>query len=342
MTVRPKLAVILGAGASYDCCPDKGAIADETWRPPTVANLFETGAFDLVLNDHEQAYALFSPIRSRMRGGKTLEEALREQVDRQDPDVQRMLPYLPIALHEYFYRVSSNYVREAVNYSALLNETIGRGFHTAFITVNYDTLLEQSLRRWTGRNLQTADDYLADNWLLAKLHGSVGWGWLWHSPTEHRRPQVAIGKYDLPDRKLTEIDVAVPPEMIRGRALFYPALALPVPGKGDFLCPPTHVNAIQEFLQDCLSYLFIGFSANDTDVLQLLTDSVPFKTCAVKVVAGNQREAGGVIQRLQAGVRQFRQLYPAVVTPSITFTHFLEKDSEPFFLFARNLGLRNK
>ncbi len=336
MPARPKLAVIVGAGASYDVCPDRATVKDAQWQPPIVATMFASGAFQQVLAGHPEAAALMSSVTTDVRGGTTFEQSLRRYAYDPNPYIQRQMPFVPIALHGFFLRVSHDYTWEPVNYSHLVNRTIGQGYQTAYITLNYDTLLEMSLYKIAGATFDSVESYISSpDWMLVKLHGSVGWGYPW--PTDEWIPNMAAAARSNrpPERRSEEIQVALPPDMYRNgqrRELFYPALALPVVGKSGFVCPPLHVEALKRFLEDCHNFLFIGFSASDDDLLEFLATAVDYVDL-LAVVTG-KGVLKDVIDRLRDTALQFhgapplpnRSGFPDEYGFDTGFTHFLEND----------------
>lgn len=246
------------------------------------------------------------------------------------------MPFVPIALHEFFFRVSNEYTSEAANYSALINRTIGQDIQTAYITLNYDTLLEMSLRKITGVTLDSIGAYVSSpDWILVKLHGSVGWGYRWGTAEWIPNMAMAARSNKPPERRSEEIQVGLPREMYRNgrlQQLFYPALALPVVGKSGFVCPPRHVEALAEFLHDCHNFFFIGFSASDQDLLEFLARTVDHvDLLAVVTGTGVLKD---VVVRLRDTALQFqgapplpdRSGFPEQHGFESGFTHFLEND----------------
>jgi hypothetical protein len=296
--------------------------------------MFANATFDETLAGHPEADALMSSVRTDVRGGATFEQSLRRYAEDPNPYIQKLMPFVPIALHEFFFRVSNNYTSEAINYSHLINRTIGQGIQTAYITLNYDTLLEMSLRKITRVTFDSIESYIScPDWILVKLHGSVGWGYPW--PTTEWIPDMAMAARSNtpPERRSEEIEVGLPREMLRNgrlQQLFYPALALPVVGKSAFVCPPRHVEALDQFLADCQNFLFIGFSANDEDLLGLLDQSTwTRRVHLLRVVTGGNLT--DVVGRLWNGVRQFRAAPFDIERHGYDsgFTHFLANDLDP-------------
>ena len=307
MPKRPKLAVILGAGASHDVCPDRGPIKDKKWTPPLVDTMFEGGALDEVLSQHPEAQALMSSVRTKLRAGGVFEEILRSYSDDPNGHIQWQMAFVPIALHEFFFRVSNNYTSEAINYSHLVNSTVGQGIQTAYVTLNYDTLLEMSLARITGAGFGNLDSYVSSpDWILVKLHGSVGWGYPWDTTERIGEPRAAALENEPPPALAESIEVGLPRLMWAHDRLFYPALSLPVVGKYGFVCPPQHIDALRRFMIDCANFLFVGFSAKDRDLLDFLADTVQTFRC-LHVVAG-ENDLEGVVERLAGAVPKLSNL----------------------------------
>lgn len=330
MDELPKLAVILGAGASHDvCCFDQDKVTiDRELRPPTIKTLFK-GAFDETLRSYPDAQALLATVRNVIQGRDpelTFENALRRQLESDNEDVVRMVRDVPFALHDYFWRISDGYTSDPINYSDLVIRTARNGIDTAFITVNYDTLLEKALTNVTGVEFGEEEQYVRPqkNFMLAKLHGSVGWGYSWIAESKRGDKRKWLSR--LPSFEFASIRMGLNDNLSYRDSFHYPALALPVPGKGPFTCPKAHILAIQDFLTDCRYHLFIGFSANDTDVLKLLNDCVKHAPRLVGIVV-EKRDRGDVQDRLARGVPVFSG---ADVFPP------LEDDNDGFTWFLRN------
>ena len=75
----PELAIILGAGASYDCCRvvPSDLLKQSAWQPPIVSRMLESGEFNRFLNTHLNAADIFNDIRMEISEGGSFEKALR-------------------------------------------------------------------------------------------------------------------------------------------------------------------------------------------------------------------------------------------------------------------------
>jgi hypothetical protein len=271
-----------------------------------------------------------STVRTEMkgRGAAKFEEVLRRLFDSPNEFIKRQMKSVPLALHHYFYEVSTAYTTEPINYSHMLNRTIGQGIHTALVTLNYDTLLESSISKVTGVRFSRPSDYIAmpDVWLLAKVHGSADWGYRW-TDAETRMvsgPEVAAELLEPPVAHTDNIETGIPLGLRKAQYWYYPALALPVAGKFGFVCPSSHVGALEDFVASCENFLFIGFSANDDDLLEFLNKNVR-EVRRVRIVAGSASDLRDVGDRLFRSVPKFfrAQYIPEVHGFATGFTAYL-------------------
>ena len=247
-------------------------------QPPIVSKMLESKAFNRFLDHHLDAADILSDIRAEISREVSFEMALRRRQDSSNEHVRAKIRLVPIALQQFFFRVSMDYTSQPANYQTLVSRTVGRGITTAFVTVNYDTILDQVLCRYRqGRRdsrLNTMGSYVSlPDWLLIKLHGSVDWGYRLGTPEELL--EVALLTKELPAFGRNEVEVATDVQTLRtGSGQLYPALALPVADKYGFICPPSHEAALIEFLKDCSNFLFVGFSAKDMDLVEFLAKNV--------------------------------------------------------------------
>ncbi len=283
-----------------------------------------------------------SVIRTDVRGDHlTLEQSLRKQGESSNRLITRQLSHIPLAFHHYFWEVSNNYTSEAINYSVLLNKTIGADIDTAFVTVNYDTLLEQSITKiMKEKFIDLSSYYTNGNWLLIKLHGSVGWGVPWDSDPAIGSATSALETFGVPDIKANRIRIGINRDLQRSvepQTYYYPAMVLPVEDKYGFLCPNEHIDAFRTFLLDCRNFLFVGFSAKDRDLLDFLKLNIPQVApnnepgvTNLGIVTGDDSETHSVLQRLSAVTVQFRNpLYPTKLYNK-GFSDFLRRSIDPF------------
>ncbi len=295
-------------------------------QPPIVSEMLENKAFNEFLSTHLDAADVLSDVRAETSPEVSFEVALRSRQDSSNEHIRSKMLFVPIALQQFFFRVSEDYTNQPENYSALVGRTVGRGITTAFVTVNYDAILDKVLCRYRpgprDDRLRTVGSYFeSTDWLLAKLHGSVDWGYRYGTPTEGIASTLLTQGLRTFDR--AEIEIADDPHGLRiASAALYPALALPVAGKYGFVCPPSHEAALVEFLQDCSNFLFVGFSAKDLDVLEMLSDNVRSVQRVWIVTGDNDGDMEGVIDQLQE-VEAFRSELAGIL-PEQTYTSFTD------------------
>jgi hypothetical protein len=319
--VGKKLAVILGAGASFDSVRRSRTVGvDWTWKAPLTKSLFDpsddqelqqnlrnqrNSNFDEVLSRYPRAWSLTSTLNQRLSNGEQLEAVLRSWRDGED-FIVRQYQQIPLYLQDLLGKVSQYFAPISTdNYDSLVRRLLHSDFEkVAFITLNYDLLLEKSLN--------TAGDVAPDlmnnmrmewyvraspRWLLCKIHGSVNWG----------RPMLSIPRQGssslrrvldtLESTFVREHDAGeialispAPEENIVNNIFHYPSLAVPVDDDYPPVCPREHLDMTKQFLSECHNLLVVGARGKDADLLKLLAEST-MKCSNLSVVAGSTEEA---------------------------------------------------
>jgi hypothetical protein len=320
-----RLAVILGAGASYDCASIGVTPINQEYRPPLVSGIFAGWPpFQKILQKYPKARTLASTIAVRVNQGNPLEAVLRDLRDSEEGHIIRQFRQIPLYLQELFGEISIHYTSEAVNYTYLVNRLLYSDFErVAFITLNYDLFLERSLgtissstgAAWKPEHLSFYEEP-DRKWMLIKLHGSVNWGRLLSSREmkgtwthEQMLDEVDALAFSLEKVLVGDITVLASHQerSIQKAAmhnLYYPALSVPVDGKYEFVCPEKHIEALRDFLSSCENYLLIGVSGRDRDLTDFL--KMHIGNCAVLgIVEANQEAAQEVVGRFCGTVQQF-------------------------------------
>jgi hypothetical protein len=305
-----KLCVILGAGASYDCVGEATSLVNWEYRPPVTDEIFEArAAFSPILEHYPKALSLASMLRRAVqRDG--LEAALRGLADSSDSHIQRQFRQIPLYLRELLGEVGAHFTNAPANYQYLVNRLLSDDFErVAFVTLNYDLLLDRCIETAASHTFATMDDYLPPgaNWLLVKLHGSVNWG--------YRLVDVKYVGVDRPSvlKLIDEIDlaehVASEAEVLEGHQHawknkgqvtdnYFPAIAVPVDNKYEPVCPSGHWEALQKFIAECPNYLIVGTSAKDEDLLSLLRGRLQVSKSVCCVVGKDVEDATETYFRL--------------------------------------------
>lgn len=311
------LTVIIGAGASYDCVdPNDTGCFDSDYRPPLVHELFASRRpFNAILNKYPRARTRSGEIRAaltREGGSVTLERILLEIREGGAYDKADFIQ-IPLYLQELLGTVGEHYVTKGGSSRFdLLVRLIERSHYDAvlFLTLNYDLFLEKALEVYYSYQFEQIMSYLPENlkWKLVKLHGSVNWGHrITNFPPEVQHQDILIPLDTL--RGELQLDPRfqiLPNHQVRRHAngIFYPAIAVPVEGKTEFVCPEPHVDFMRDFLSRCRDFLICGFSALDLHVLNELK-AVP-AVDKLMVVCANPQESSNTMDRIFGRCEQFR------------------------------------
>jgi hypothetical protein len=278
-----QLIVVLGAGASFDCAgPLVGR--NDGRRPPLVTELFDERFAD-ILHEYPLAEQVAPDIRIAVGSGQlALEAYLRDELRNSEYEhLRRRYFAIPLYLQHLSFEVSHSFTSHPDNYDRLITEAL-RFERVTFITLNYDTLLDDRLA--IDSAIGSIDDYVSSKrrWSLVKLHGSVNWGRAVQHPEPPTRSEVGqlIAARDGVRRVETfaedfaalregverrtsdriELREAEGLDGLRaewswndqqfsyGRAqeaqLYYPALAVPLGPADELVCPETHVEHVRE------------------------------------------------------------------------------------------------
>lgn len=314
MASRELLAVVIGAGASFDCAGADTGEVNEDFRPPLVKHLFDVRhSFNQVLKKYPKAEQLSADIRARVRRNIGLETILREMQTRNSVTLRKQYWQVPLYLRDLFWQVSNSFVGYGgTRFDHLVTAIENSDYERVhYITLNYDLFLERSLQTLYGIQFPNLDSYVQRNrrWSLVKLHGSVNWG-------RRTKPQPQGISHIIPfldslDRDLELEDKVSFCNIVDGGCetdgrLYYPAIAVPIEGKTEFSCPLGFVEETGEFLTWCTDFLVIGFSALDAHVLDLFTKVQRVRK--ITVVNGTRDSATEALQRITAANEKFGRL----------------------------------
>ncbi len=303
-----KVAVIMGAGASYDVWNETTPV-DQNWRPPLAKDLFQRpGFFFPVAEVYEGAKVAWSMLSPRSKGPDAfdLEAALREMASDDDERIRRHFKEVPLYLRDLLHLVEERYVTYPTTHVEFL--TVMKPdvrVNAAFITLNYDRYIERALQSFDPRcQFADIDSYWRNPTKLFKIHGSIDWAVpMNREPTDWKQ---ALWDFD-PTQRTEEVLKVGPPPSLRSRDWtggpngnwhLYPVLTAPLAKKGDedIVCPPRHREALNDFLHDCRCYLIVGSSGLDNDLLDLLRNQAAVAD-VLHVVAGDPEQAEQSYQR---------------------------------------------
>jgi hypothetical protein len=346
------LMIVFGAGASYDSAPSLfpgGAKAKEDCpcgdkhpgratikgephpldfhRPPLAKDLFDPRY------SVELGHPLLGPcheIVPYLLAGSNLERELQELQDEgeKDPERKKQLAALRYYLRHVLLAHAGAW-RQAhggvTNHRTLLDQVRRAGLNepTWLVTFNYDRLIEDALLG-AGLNLEPTAArqtdlarYVTDTrYRLAKLHGSVDWGWISNdpNPTDVQSAMATlIQKMALPPSQPPDLPVlsdsiaqmaqTSPTESLFMRSVdryaVFPAIAIPTETKRTFECPDQHLKALKQDLPKVTKMIVIGWRATEDHFLDLLAGDSGGPKLELLIACGNTDESVATLDRLQ-------------------------------------------
>lgn len=306
------LIVIVGAGASFDCTPETPL---GSRRLPLTAELFSRNYED-VLERHRRVSAVAPGIEDALRAGDapvSLERHILEEYRRGGTEeARRVFAAILFYLEDLLSTLSeeANQGSGPVNYKRLSQEAVvSRAIdQVAFISLNYDTILDSWLEAHDTQDIRRIEDYVrADRrWLLLKPHGCVTWRRRAHGvfvssngvAQDDASSIVRAGSRLTPAGQLlrkSHTGRALDPWTLPGEVnhrgqvqALVPVIAAPLgPDEDEVLCPDEHIAAFHDRFQaiDAIDVLVIGYSGIDQAVLSMVAQhSLRFRR--VRIVNG--------------------------------------------------------
>ena len=280
------LLVIMGAGASFD------ALRSDQERPPLASQLFDT-SYDGIQRQFPAVDRLRDTIQTRMSEGRTIENILGTFVASPSPDLQAQVFQIPVYLKSLLGQFTA--ARPGM-YDSLITLIQERELKATFVTLNYDTLLDEAIERAYSIDtpIQSIESYIdrsgVRNWNYIKLHGSVNWGHVTSiSHTKegdwpgYRTSDTSMQEYlaviDVHRRYGThenDGNIVLLDEndaLVSDGRFVYPALAIPTDRKNEVMCPADHLGVLRSALQSDPAVLVVGNQGLDADLMGVLEES---------------------------------------------------------------------
>jgi hypothetical protein len=327
------LLVIFGAGASYDSNPanlplpahhpaPEGA---SSRRPPLANQLFDLRTeFASVLSDFPECHAIVSHLRKPDVHIEGELERLQDEA-RGYPEGWAQLAAVRWYLQKMLSGCDTAWYHECggiTNYLTLLDQIrrAGNRDDVLLVTMNYDRLLDWSIEDFTRNNLGTphqfkkTSDYLEGTFPLVKLHGSVHWGQRISKPEilDYGGNGVAATIRSAASIELSEQFVVCESDRKGvlvcwedGKRLF-PALAIPLITKSEFVCPKEHLGFLEVRLRRVTRVLTVGWRGMDWHFVNLLKQIPP--AAPWWAVAGSHQSSEESLKNLTragVGIRDF-------------------------------------
>lgn len=318
---QPKtLAVILGAGASFDCVDNMKDVCqyNNNWRPPLTHDIFSS-RFVTISSRYPALKSIAEDFRARLVRKTEAEDLNLESYIRQIRDNQNALAeyvQIPLYLQELFGEISEHFISPGgvSKYVRLCRMLRDSDYDKILIlTTNYDLLIDRALEEVFNVYLNTfdlngQDPYMSigNKCLLVKLHGSANWGRRIKEVTSESTGTVNV-LCKLNFKFTTEKSVRVlnghqdSSRFIEGN-FYYPSLAIPVRDKVGFACPETHIEFAKQLLEDCEQFLIIGYSGVDEDIYEMLEVAKSVKW--IRFVSRDQKSAENVSKRFSKRLPQ--------------------------------------
>jgi hypothetical protein len=343
--------VIFGAGASYDSCStftDESGVPEKiipTWRPPLASELFNPRFADQLKLFEE---VLDVAPRLQEKKGRNVELSLQEMTSSKEPATEKQLVAIRYYILHMLTACVNGWNQESggiSNYRALLNDIRRSQFQrnsnekVCLVTFNYDTLLEDAVQKVTGLNvkIRSIRDYVASDWPIFKLHGSVNWGRVLKINEPYfaemdtiERARAIIDRWPIEVSDTYAFDsggtgLATVTPIPAGALLLLPAIAIPMHKKDQFELPREHEKQLAEILPSVSKVLVVGWRGAEDRFLQMLMTGLGSETEFLAVSSG-KKSAEEVINTIsKAGVQMKNYL-----TANGGFTSSLDKEIKDF------------
>lgn len=312
-----KLAVILGAGASYDLIPAalKTEVKNPEYRPPLTIDLFGSTIIPPLIAHYPRAQTAIAWLRMRLSdGSSSLEGLLKELREVKEESETQQFRQIPLCLQHIFKEINDLYCYHPVNYSVLVSKTQRSSISSvAYITLNYDLFMEEAISKERDIQFDDISKYVqeGETWMYIKLHGSINWGKRINKITN---PGDTVAAF-LENIRMLDLDKDLESKIVvdysyksrpgtHAEYRFYPALSVPVEGEYKLNCPDEHEDKLKDFLRDCKNILIIGVSGKDQDLLDILKETVTAEPKSVVLVGG--KNVGDAHNNFLASVPQFQ------------------------------------
>lgn len=291
------ILVIFGAGASYDSValrPPYDLLMDTDWQPPLTDQLFAPRKnFGQLLNAYKDLRGLVVRLRSALVSGVAPLEVLLAQLEQRSKDGDTRAATQMMSMRFYLATLTNTCSAEwlnqsygATNYHALVDRlnqwARAEDDSVAYVTFNYDTLIEAALRDEMNISFDFPDQYIADDRArLFKLHGSCSWS----HPVAYTVTQPPSWYIENASALKISPEIVIPGGV---QGSFIPALAVPIQNKPDFECPPGHLDLLRQLLPEVNRILVVGWRGMEGHFMGELRAHRPTRVEEVLIANGGQ------------------------------------------------------
>lgn len=310
--------IIFGAGASYDYIrPDARYNHKPQYNSPITKDIFSKYWIERSSPSYtEKAKDLIAHVVGRLSNTNTFEAILTQRFRRLDKSSRVVSERIALSFYlQQLFKVVSEEIgsQRGNNYEILIDECRSyleenQGENIICATFNYDTLLDQAIGiPYAPTDLEP---YINQNIPLIKLHGSSNWSYYLGQTDEttgHEYPFQYFQDHPeiVADPQTTNLAILQKDSLNGERrdgklVLYYPAIAIPLQGKDQFVCPADHVRALQQGIETTDRILIIGWRGNDDLLINAIKQRKNTKHLKILIVSSKPNTAREIIgQNLQ-------------------------------------------
>jgi hypothetical protein len=249
----------------------------DEFRPPLANQLFDNRqAFVAAM----QNYGDCKPLVNLLRGDVRVEQKLAkfEEQAKAFPRRRRQLVAIRYYLQQMLWECEARWRAEhrgITNHATFLDQVERWRFEkrekVCLVTFNYDTMIEHAMEQELGFRFDHFGRYITDErYSLIKLHGSVDWGRAILVPASPRSTQQVLDETEALMLSDGYEKVSGTPVRFADGRIGFPALAIPVENKSEFVCPPEHLKALADVIPQVTKIISIGWRGTEQNFLNML------------------------------------------------------------------------
>lgn len=341
--------IVLGAGASFDFLqrneyPSHAPDLDQ-YLPPLTNRLFDGTKFHEIIAKYPEMHKLVDYIRAKLRADnpKTFEQILSDlyfEKVKVDKGLNTSFMSLLFYISDLFGIISQKYYQANNNYGALLKMIGFYGNKAMVVNFNYDLLFERSLG---FSDIKSVDELLNGNFPVIKIHGACDWYWsyevsLWEDEKK-KCYEIALNNAEFflnPGEKIKNWKIVIhnstDPRRMPARNVnsiqgysYHPALALPLIGKNNYICPESHIELLKQRIGEIDRILIIGWKIRDPFLKDLIVEELKKRNIPIAFVGGSNTE--DIVKELDETIKSNIKLIN-----DKGFSNFLSSDAGEEFL----------
>ena len=284
--MKKSALIIFGAGASYDCVPKDLPEGIPSDRPPLTNELVSSNK---LLDRYPSASSEIARIRHEVGKGRYLEEVLSEYRTRSKTikHTKTFLDDFTKYLAHRFKECSQNYMKTASNYEILIRGLVESEIEPVLVTFNYDTLLEEAIRRVTRQvgAYRNMTEYTQCEFPVVKIHGS--WNWV------RGESGIEVNDEVVNDKSVTSSVV----------------LGLPYDSDKTVVCPVEHIQFVRDRLCSIDVIIVIGWRGNEPHFMdQVFRGYSDDKEVGLVAVSRSPKSCDSLEEKFKERIKRIRRI----------------------------------